>query len=142
MTWLASFKAVSTTTSRQSTTDDNRSEGVPRDQQKGPVRAILKGDLFLSARSSSFILLSSFFFSHSDSCLKIKKTEGKASRAPRVSAPEREASSARPREHVAQLQLPDTTRRVQDRVVEDTKRCECEGDDDRCSVDRPMLSTS
>ena len=40
-----------------------------------------------------------------------------------------------------QMQLPDNTWRVQDRVVEDTKRCECEGDDDRCTVDRPMLST-
>ena len=41
-----------------------------------------------------------------------------------------------------QMQLPDNTRRVQDRVVEDTKQCECEGDDDRCGVDRPTLSTS
>ena len=35
-----------------------------------------------------------------------------------------------------QMRLPDITWRVQNRVVEDTKRCECEGDDDRCSVDR------
>ena len=33
------------------------------------MRAIVEGDLFLSARSSFFL---SFFFSHPDSCLKIK----------------------------------------------------------------------
>ena len=33
-----------------------------RDEQKGPVRAIVEGDLFLSARSSLFFLLSFFFF--------------------------------------------------------------------------------
>ena len=42
----------------------------------------------------------------------------------------------------AQMQLPDSTRRVHDRVVEDTKRYERKGDDDRCGVDRPTLSTS
>ena len=55
------------------------------------------------------------------------------------------ASLAPPKETLldqSQMQVPDNTRRVQDRVVEDTKRCECEGDDDRCSVDRPMLGTS
>ena len=41
-----------------------------------------------------------------------------------------------------QMQLLDNTWRDQDRVVEDTKRCECKGDDDRCSVDRLTLSTS
>ena len=41
-----------------------------------------------------------------------------------------------------QMQLPDNTWRDQDRVVEDTKRCECEGDDDRCCVERPMSRTS
>ena len=50
-----------------------RSEGFPRTRMtKGPVRAIVEGDLFQSARSSSFFfLLSSFFFSHPESCLEI-----------------------------------------------------------------------
>ena len=49
-----------------------------REYQKGPVRAIVEGDLFLSARSSFFFLsfflsfILSFFCSHPDSCLKIK----------------------------------------------------------------------
>ena len=41
-----------------------------------------------------------------------------------------------------QRHLPDNTRGVNDRVVEDTKRYECKGDDDRCGVDRPTLSPS
>ena len=42
-----------------------------REKHKVPVRAIVEGDLFLSARSSFFLLLS-FFFSHPESCLKIQ----------------------------------------------------------------------
>ena len=41
-----------------------------------------------------------------------------------------------------QMQLPDNMWRDQDRVVEDTKRCECEDDDDRCCVERSMSRTS
>ena len=41
------------------------------------MRAIVEGDLFLSARSSSFLLLLSLFFSHSESCLKVKFLVGK-----------------------------------------------------------------
>ena len=40
---------------------------------RGIVRAIVEGELFQSARSSSFFLLSSFFFSHPESCLDMKK---------------------------------------------------------------------
>ena len=41
-----------------------------------------------------------------------------------------------------QMQLQDNTKRVHDRVVEDTRRYERKGDDDRCGVDRPTLITS
>ena len=42
-----------------------------REKQKCPARAIVEGDLFLSARSS-FSSLLSFFFSHPESSLKMK----------------------------------------------------------------------
>ena len=42
----------------------SRSEGVSTHaiNKNGPVRTIVEGDLFLSARSSFFFLLSSLFF--------------------------------------------------------------------------------
>ena len=48
-----------------------------RDSQEGLVRAIVEGDLFLSARSTFFLsvfasLILSFFFSHPQSFLRIK----------------------------------------------------------------------
>ena len=46
-----------------------------REEQQLPVRAIVEGDLFRSARSSFLLLLllsHFFFFSHPESCLKIK----------------------------------------------------------------------
>ena len=52
-----------------------------REQQKGPVRAIVEGDLFLSTRSSFFFLvLSSFFFLllTQNRALKIKIFVGKS----------------------------------------------------------------
>ena len=52
----------------------DRSEGgfPAREKQRGLVRAIVEGDLFLSARSSFFLLLlSSFFSSRSEPCLEI-----------------------------------------------------------------------
>ena len=49
-----------------------------REQQKGPVRAIVERDLFLSARSSFFFLPSAHSsFSHPESCLKIEIVVGK-----------------------------------------------------------------
>ena len=50
-----------------------------REEQKGPVRAIVEGDLLLSARSFlSFFFLLSFFFSHPESRLEIKSFLGKS----------------------------------------------------------------
>ena len=43
-----------------------------REKQKVPVRAIVEGDLFLSARSSFFFFLLSSFVSHPESCLKLR----------------------------------------------------------------------
>ena len=42
----------------------------------------------------------------------------------------------------ARMQPPDNTRRVYNRLLEDIKRYECEGDNDKCGVDGPTLSTS
>ena len=94
-----------------------------REQQKVLLRAIVEGTCFCrrDLLSSFFFLNSSFFFfSHPDSYLKNQDFSRKSSvlgevqgnpgelreegarHAPRVSTPEREASSARLREHVAQ----------------------------------------